>query len=277
MGALIGLAGNRINPNWFTSTAGHGGAGGAAQVPAAIDSAFAREVPEHVRPSLARFAVVAVIGAIVWLGPVAVLYALHAGVFATIAAFNAKMAVVTFGGAYAVLAYIAQQAVEHFHWLKPSEMLVGLSFAETTPGPLISVVRVRRLHGGWRAGVNRGPPTLFGGGLAMDDFRFSFLWIFLGGPFRAPSQQDPQRGVVGHHGRRGGVILNRRVAVAARSSAGRCLACWVLALNAPVRATINWPALAVCGGYRAILAWADKIPTSWLVPQQVWPTIPLAP
>ena len=57
------------------------------------------------------------------------------------------MAVVTFGGAYAVLAYVAQQAVETYGWLQPGEMLDGLGMAETTPGPLIMVVAVRRLHG----------------------------------------------------------------------------------------------------------------------------------
>src|SRR5207245_9337924 len=78
-----------------------------------------------------------------WLGPLLLLLAAvgPADVFTRVAAFDAKMGVVTFGGAYAVLAYMAQQAVENYHWLKPDEMLVGLGFAETTPGPLISVVQ----------------------------------------------------------------------------------------------------------------------------------------
>jgi hypothetical protein len=62
-------------------------------------------------------------------------------VFSNIGLFFSKMAVITFGGAYAVLAYMAQQAVEYYHWLQPGEMLVGLGMAETTPGPLISVVQ----------------------------------------------------------------------------------------------------------------------------------------
>ncbi|MFX6540498.1 chromate transporter, partial [Acinetobacter baumannii] len=62
-------------------------------------------------------------------------------VYTHIALFFSKMSVLTFGGAYAILSYVAQQAVENFHWLKPSEMLIGLGMAETTPGPLISVVQ----------------------------------------------------------------------------------------------------------------------------------------
>src|SRR5262249_14732258 len=78
-----------------------------------------------------------------WLIPViALLVALGgANVFSQIAVFFSKMAVVTFGGAYAVLAYVAQQAVENYGWLKPGEMLDGLGMAETTPGPLIMVLQ----------------------------------------------------------------------------------------------------------------------------------------
>ena len=78
-----------------------------------------------------------------WLVPVAMIVASLGGanVFSQIAVFFAKMAAVTFGGAYAVLAYVAQQAVERFHWLTAPEMLDGLGMAETTPGPLILVAR----------------------------------------------------------------------------------------------------------------------------------------
>src|SRR3981081_1639847 len=65
----------------------------------------------------------------------------EANVFSQIALFFSKMAMVTFGGAYAVLAYVAQQAVEHYHWVQPREMLDGLGMAETTPGPLIMVLQ----------------------------------------------------------------------------------------------------------------------------------------
>src|SRR5207248_834778 len=80
---------------------------------------------------------------VLWLAPVvAIVAGLGAdNTFAAIGLFFSKMAVVTFGGAYAVLAYMAQQAVEHYGWLRPGEMLDGLGMAETTPGPLIMVVQ----------------------------------------------------------------------------------------------------------------------------------------
>ncbi len=248
--ALIGFAGNRINPAWFASTAGHGAAAGTTHVPAAIDAAFARQIPAHVRPSLPRFAMIAVIGGTVWLGPVAALYAAHAGVFATIGAFNAKMAVVTFGGAYAVLAYMAQQAVEHFHWLKPSEMLVGLGFAETTPGPLISVVEFVGFMAAWRApGVLS--PTLagvLGGGLAMwTTFVPSFLWIFLGGPYVEAliGNKTLNAALSAITAAVVGVILNLAVWLSLHTIFGRVdiLHAGVLVLNVPAIATVSWPAL----------------------------------
>jgi chromate transporter len=186
--AAIGFAGNAAGLEWFRASGGHGPAGKGGEGPAAIDEAFAREIPEHVRPSLPRLVKVAVIGLAVWLGPLLLLLAAVGpeNVFTTIAAFNAKMAVVTFGGAYAVLAYMAQQAVENYHWLKPDEMLVGLGFAETTPGPLISVVQFVGFMAAFRdAGTL--DPVLAGtlGGLLAKWTTFvpSFLWIFLGAPY----------------------------------------------------------------------------------------------
>jgi chromate transporter len=96
------------------------------------------------------------------------------------------MAVVTFGGAYAVLAYMAQQAVEYYHWLKPQEMLVGLGFAETTPGPLISVVQFVGFMAAFRQPGTLSP-ALAGtlGGLVAQWATFvpSFVWIFMGAPY----------------------------------------------------------------------------------------------
>jgi chromate transporter len=96
------------------------------------------------------------------------------------------MAVVTFGGAYAVLAHVAQQAVEHYHWLRPGEMLDGLGMAETTPGPLIMVTQFVGFMAAFRepGALN---PMLAGtlGGLLTTWVTFTacFLWIFLGAPF----------------------------------------------------------------------------------------------
>src|SRR5206468_6817585 len=80
-------------------------------------------------------------------------------VFSQIAVFFSKMAVVTFGGAYAVLAYVAQQAVETFGWVKPGEMLDGLGMAETTPGPLIMVTQFVGFMGAFRSPGGLSPLT----------------------------------------------------------------------------------------------------------------------
>ena len=95
------------------------------------------------RPSVARALRVSSVWLLLWVVPVAALLIGlgQANVFSQIALFFSKMAMVTFGGAYAVLAYVAQQAVEHYHWLQPREMLDGLGMAETTPGPLIMVLQ----------------------------------------------------------------------------------------------------------------------------------------
>jgi len=123
-----------------------------------------------------------------WLVPVIAIAALL-GVghtFSEIGAFFSKMAVVTFGGAYAVLAYMAQQAVETYGWLRPGEMLDGLGMAETTPGPLIMVVQFVGFMAAYRDPGSL-PPMLAGtlGGLLATWTTFvpCFLWIGLGAPF----------------------------------------------------------------------------------------------
>jgi chromate transporter len=186
--ALIGLAGRALGLAAFIPAGARAGAAGSDEAPAAIDGAFAREIPEHVRPSTRRALKVAAIGLTLWLGPVAALL-LSLGpshVFSTIAVFFSEMAVVTFGGAYAVLAYVAQEAVQVYHWLEPGEMLAGLGMAETTPGPLIMVLQFVGFMAAFR---HPGPldPLLAGtlGGLLATWVTFTpcFLWIFLGGPY----------------------------------------------------------------------------------------------
>ena len=185
--ALIGFVAKRAGLPM--PGAGHAAAGNRpGDSDAIVDAMFAREAPEHVRPSLARFAKATAAGALVWLGPLAILLVFFgpANVFTAIAAFNSKMAVVTFGGAYAVLAYMAQQAVEHYHWLRPGEMLVGLGFAETTPGPLICVVQFVGFIAAFRHAGALDPELagVLGGLLAMwSTFVPPFIWIFVGGPY----------------------------------------------------------------------------------------------
>ncbi|KST57909.1 chromate transporter [Methylobacterium sp. GXS13] len=123
----------------------------------------------------------------IWLLPVAALLVLPGlpPVFGQVAVFFAKMALVTFGGAYAALAYVAQQAVEHYGWLRPWEMLDGLGLAETTPGPLIMVLQFVGFLAGYRAPGTL-PPLLAGtlAGLLTTWVTFApcFLWIFAGAP-----------------------------------------------------------------------------------------------
>lgn len=122
----------------------------------------------------------------IWLGPLAIM-ALVPGIppaFAAMALFFSKAAIVTFGGAYAVLAYVGQQAVEVHGWLMPGDMLAGLGLAETTPGPLILVlVFVGFLGGAREVGLDPLAGGLIGGTVALF-FTFApcFLWIFAGAP-----------------------------------------------------------------------------------------------
>ena len=162
----------------------HGGGKNAA----AIDSMLGDELPDHVRPNVSRTLRVSTIWLLLWLVPVgALLIAFgQANVFSQIALFFSKMAMVTFGGAYAVLAYVAQQAVEHYHWVQPREMLDGLGMAETTPGPLIMVLQFVGFMAAYRDPGTLSP-MLAGtlGGLLATWVTFTpcFLWIFMGAPF----------------------------------------------------------------------------------------------
>jgi chromate transporter len=182
--ALIGLAGTLSGAAAFSIASGHGGG---KQV-AAVATVLGDELPAHAKPDVGRAVRVAAFWLALWLAPVAVLLlAFGTGsVFSDIALFFSKMAVVTFGGAYAVLAYVAQQAVENYRWLAPGEMLDGLGMAETTPGPLIMVLQFVGFMAAFRdAGTL--PPMLAGalGGLLATWVTFTpcFLWIFVGAPF----------------------------------------------------------------------------------------------
>ncbi len=184
--ALIGFFGGRAGlPAFLTGGNGHGKHGKA--VPD-TETALGENVPEHARPSISWSLRVATVCLVLWLGPVAgLLLALGPHhVFTNIAVFFSKMAMVTFGGAYAVLAYVAQQAVETYGWLRPGEMLDGLGLAETTPGPLIMVVQFVGFLAAFRD-PGRLSPFVAGtvGGLLTTWVTFvpCFLWIFLGAPF----------------------------------------------------------------------------------------------
>jgi chromate transporter len=186
LAGLIGYVGGRANVPAFVVGGGHGKLGD-RQV-ADSDSLLGEETPAHARPNLRWSLTIAAVFLALWLVPVALLwFGLGGGnVFTQIAIFFSQMAVVTFGGAYAVLAYVAQQAVENYHWVTAGEMLDGLGMAETTPGPLIMVTQFVGFLGAWRDPGSL-PPLLAAtlGGLLTTWVTFvpCFLWIFFGAPF----------------------------------------------------------------------------------------------
>lgn len=181
---LIGFVAGRSGSAAFKGGGHGGGSGGVADA----DTLLGDELPDHARPRWRGVLFDVALWLALWLVPIAVLLAVLGPdhVFSQIAIFFAKMAMVTFGGAYAVLAYVAQQAVEHYGWLRPEEMLDGLGMAETTPGPLIMVLQFVGFLGAYRDPGMLSPlwaGTL--GGLLATWVTFApcFLWIFLGAPF----------------------------------------------------------------------------------------------
>jgi chromate transporter len=183
--ALIGFIGAASGSELFKGGGGHGAA---KHQDGVVDSILGDDLSAHARPTVAKALRVSAVWLALWLVPVAFLIALlgSGNVFSQIAMFFSKMAVVTFGGAYAVLAYVAQEAVENYGWLKPGEMLDGLGMAETTPGPLIMVLQFVGFMAAFREAGGLPPmyAATFGGLLATwVTFIPSFFWIFLGAPF----------------------------------------------------------------------------------------------
>jgi chromate transporter len=181
---LIGFLAARAGAPAFMGAVAHG----KGKVGPDGESLLGEAIPDHARPSGARALRIAAYWLTLWLTPT-IAIALIAGtgdVFTSIAVFFSKMALVTFGGAYAVLAYIAQQAVSTYHWVTPGEMLDGLGMAETTPGPLIMVLQFVGFMAAFRA-PDLFPPLLAGalGGLLATWVTFApcFLWIFVGAPY----------------------------------------------------------------------------------------------
>lgn len=191
---LLGYGGARIAPQYFSTS--HAAAAAARRYGAAlIDDDTAP--PAHARFSRTRLAAVLGAGALLWLVPMAVLWAIQEaslGATATLtqmAWFFTKAALLTFGGAYAVLPYVYQGAVVHYGWLTPTQMIDGLALGETTPGPLIMVVAFVAFAGAWQSAELMalfGPDRLFlAAALAaalVTWFTFlpSFVFILAGGP-----------------------------------------------------------------------------------------------
>jgi chromate transporter len=187
--ALTGWFGQRWAPGQFAAAGGHGSAKtpGAAQRPALIDDNT--PTPAHARFRRSRLATVLALGVLLWLVPMGLLIAWQgwSGALAQMGWFFTKAALLTFGGAYAVLPYVYQGAVEQFGWLTGPQMMDGLALGETTPGPLIMVVAFVGFVGGWGLQVLGPQAQFWGAALAATvvtwfTFLPSFVFILAGGP-----------------------------------------------------------------------------------------------
>lgn len=185
--AIIGYVGGRAWPEAFATAKAKETVAGACNE-SAVDALLERGQAEHIKPTLARFIQVLFTWSALWFGPILLIlyYRGPQSIYFQQAAFFSKMAVVTFGGAYAVLAYVAQQAVDTYGWLNPGEMLDGLGLAETTPGPLILVLQFVGFLGSYRspAGLDPMLAGIFGAVVTVwVTFVPCFFWIFLGAPY----------------------------------------------------------------------------------------------
>jgi chromate transporter len=181
---IVGFVGGKLAPAIFSGAEEHGATRGGEESSVLDDEG---ETPEHARPSVSRAIRVCIIWGLLWWLPI-LAFGFWRGWNHTLfqeGLFFAKAAMVTFGGAYAVLPYVAQQAVEHYHWLAPGQMMDGLGLAETTPGPLIMVLQFVGFMGGWSRPMGVSPllaATLGAFITTWATFVPCFLWIFLGGP-----------------------------------------------------------------------------------------------
>lgn len=270
MAGVIGFIGGRAGFSAFLTGNSHKTSSG-KQV-ADADAALGENTPAHARPTMAWSLKIAAIFLVLWLVPVAVLFFTFGSgnVFSDIAVFFSKMAVVTFGGAYAVLAYVAQEAVGTYGWLKPGEMLDGLGMAETTPGPLIMVTQFVGFMGAFRHPGTLSPIVagVLGGILTTwVTFVPCFLWIFLGAPYietlRANKALSAALSAI--TAAVVGVILNLAIWFALHVLFGQLapVSRLGLTLDVPVVSTINIPSLVLtCCALLAIFRFrVGMIPT----------------
>jgi chromate transporter len=194
MAGAIGYVGSHLAPEKFKA-GGHHGESKDSYGPALIDDDT--PVPAHARFKWSRLIVVALIGLSIGGAAMAMLYMSYGweGTLTQMGLFFTKAALVTFGGAYAVLPYVYQGGVEHYGWLSGTQMIDGLALGETTPGPLIMVVAFVGFVGGWTKEIF-GPEMLPLAGVAgasvatLFTFLPSFLFIILGGPAVEATRHD---------------------------------------------------------------------------------------
>jgi chromate transporter len=233
--ALIGFVGGKLWKNKFLVIKGHGGKHGDASI---LDDDS--ETPAHCRPSWSRALTVFLVCGVLWWLPViglGLLYGWQHTLFQE-GLFFSKAALVTFGGAYAVLPYVSQQAVENYQWLSAGQMLDGLGLAETTPGPLIMVLQFVGFLGGWNQPGTLAPLTAASLGAFITTwttFVPCFLFIFLCAPYieQLRGQNSLSTSLSAVTAAVVGVVLN--------------LAVWFgLHVLFPAKNTVDWFAVLVC-------------------------------
>ncbi len=243
----LGWLVQRMRPVWL-------GAGNGDPTSAAIPN----NASEH-DAGWKRLARGLVVGLLVWLGPLVVTVLLLGGdhTLTKLGLFFSKAALVTFGGAYAVLPYVSQQAVEHYGWLTAPQMLSGLALAETTPGPLIIVLQFVGFLAGWQHpdGLPQGFSAVMGAALtSWCTFVPSFIFIFLFAPFVERLRQWPggQGALKAVTAAVVGVIFN--------------LAVWfgLHVVWQSEASAVDWLALAIASGAIAAL-WFGKVPMGWII------------
>lgn len=253
--ALIGYLGGRAGLPAFKGGGGHGSSG--STIVHDHETALGEELPDHARPNLGWSLKISGTLLFLWLAPVALLFALAGpdNVFSHIAAFFSQMAVVTFGGAYAVLAYVAQEAVGTYGWVTPGEMLDGLGLAESTPGPLIMVTQFVGFLAAFRdSGVMHPLVAATIGAVLTTWVTFvpCFLWIFAGAPFveRLRGNRSLSAALSAITAAVVGVILNLALWFAIHTLFREVRAVPFLGgtIDAPVLASLNLPALLLAAG-----------------------------
>lgn len=268
--ALWGLLGRWWVPGSFPAPAS---AAADASSGFLIDRLLGQGQLTHTRPSVARAIRVTFTWLAIWWVPVLAVMALlgRHSVLAGEGLFFSQAAMVTFGGAYAVLAYIAQEAVATFHWITPGQMLDGLALAETTPGPLIMVVQFVAFLGAFHHQAGMSP---MGAGIAGSvlttwvTFAPCFLWIFLGAPYIEALRSNRALHAVLSAVTAAvvGVVLNLSVWFTLHTVFARVdERPWGWAhLEVPVWATLQWPsALIAAGAMLAMLRF--KLGMGWIL------------
>jgi chromate transporter len=253
-GAVIGAIGRHIAPASFPAPAT---TAALAQGDYLIDQQMARGELKHTAHSLRRSIIVLVICLALWVAPIVVVAAAFGrdSVFTEQGIFFGEAAIVTFGGAYAVLAYVAQRAVETYAWLTPGEMLDGLALAETTPGPLIMVVQYVAFIAAFRhpSGLSPYSAGVLGSLLTTwVTFVPCFLWIFLGAPYieLLRSNRTIHAALSAITAAIVGVVLNLSVWFAVHTifQSTQAQAVGPMRVDAPVWSSINVPALVLSAG-----------------------------